>query len=394
MKRILFVIPTMRMGGAEKALTSLLNNLDPERVRVDLFLFEHGDVLQNQIPPWVTVLPENRTTRAMTLELRTYWKDLLRQRRISAAAARLWMSLQPPLRTRLRMKPASSWEIASRRIPALAGEYDAAIGFLEGFADFYVLDKVSAKMKVAWIHSDFANLLLPDADIDRYRQFDAYATITEACRISFSQATGVSPDRISVIENVVSANQIRAMAAKGGTAWAEDVPHILTVGRLEYQKGSDIGLEACKLLAEKGQQFCWHFIGTGSLHEKLQKKVHEYGLEKCCVFEGQKNNPYPYMQRASLIVQPSRVEGKSIVLDEAKILGKAIIAAAYPTATDQIDNGVTGVIAGTTPESIADGIIRLLKDESLRHELEKNSRGASFDVSVQAINRFYTLIEA
>ncbi|MBQ3849018.1 MAG: glycosyltransferase, partial [Clostridia bacterium] len=70
MKRILFVIPTMRIGGAEKALISLLNSTDQRRVSVDVFLFEHGGVLQKQIPDWVNILPEDIVTRAMTLELR------------------------------------------------------------------------------------------------------------------------------------------------------------------------------------------------------------------------------------------------------------------------------------------------------------------------------------
>ena len=132
----------------------------------------------------------------------------------------------------------------------------------------------------------------------------------------------------------------------------------MTVGRLEYQKGSDIGLEACRVLAEKNTEFCWHFIGTGSLMDKLRNKALQYGLLDRCVYEGQKENPYPYMKRAEILVQPSRVEGKSIVLDEAKILGKAIVAADYPSVSDQIENVVTGIVAKTSPEALAESIIR------------------------------------
>ena len=67
MKKLLFVIPTLRMGGAEKALTSLLKSLDPSSVQVSLFLFEADGPLRAQIPDWVNILPENKVTRAMTL---------------------------------------------------------------------------------------------------------------------------------------------------------------------------------------------------------------------------------------------------------------------------------------------------------------------------------------
>lgn len=393
MKNVLFVIPTMRMGGAEKALVSLLNSLDPNRIKADVFLFEHGGVLQNQIPDWVTILPEDAVTRAMTLELRTYWRDLLRKGRIAAAGARLWISVRSPLRARLGMKPVSSWKTVSKHIASLPGRYDAAVGFLEGFADFFVLDKTNAANKIAWIHSDLGTQRMTAEDAESYRLFDSAATITEACMESFADAAGVSRDKVCVIKNIVSRDQILKMAEEVEPNWREGIPHIVTVGRLEYQKGSDIGLEACRVLAEKNVEFCWHFIGTGSLIDKLRSKSAQYGLEERCEYEGQKENPYPYMKRAEILVQPSRVEGKSIVLDEAKILGKAIVAADYPSVSDQIENGVTGVVAATSPEALAEQIIRLIDDPALRKKLEKNTREAACDTTEQELEKFYGLIE-
>ena len=93
MKTLLFVIPTMRMGGAERSLVSLLNALDPSRVQVDLLLFESGGELQDQIPHWVNVLEADPITRGMTLEIRYYLSDLARHS-ISASISRIWMSLR------------------------------------------------------------------------------------------------------------------------------------------------------------------------------------------------------------------------------------------------------------------------------------------------------------
>lgn len=394
MKKVLFVIPTMRMGGAEKALVSLLNSLDPKRIEVDVFLFEHGGVLQPQLPDWVTVLPEDAVTRAMTLELRTYWRDLLKRGRIAAAAARLWISIRSPLRARLGMKPVSSWETVSKHIAPLPGRYDVAIGFLEGFADFFVLDKTDAAKKIAWIHSDLGTQQTTETDAESYRQFDSVATITEACKESFVGSIGVPENKVYVIRNIVSSEQILKMANEENPNWKEDVPHIVTVGRLEYQKGSDIGLEACRLLAEKNIEFCWHFIGTGSLMDRLMKKALQYGLQDRCVYEGQKENPYPYMKRAEILVQPSRVEGKSIVLDEAKILGKAIVAADYPSVSDQIENGVTGIVADISSEALAAQIVRLIDDSDLRLMLGKRACEAATDTTMEELETFCSMIES
>ncbi len=392
MKKILFVIPTMRIGGAEKALVSLLKSLDPERVDVDLFLFEHGGPLQKQIPDWVNILPEDIVTRALTLEIRTYWKDLLHNGKLGAAITRLWMSIRSTIRGRLNLKPVSSWNTIKKHIMPIKEEYDVAIGFLEGFADFYALDKSVAKKKIAWIHSDLGKQRLSAEDIETYNRFDSYVTITDACKETFATAINITSDRVSVISNIVSPDQIIKLSEEATPEWRKDIAQILTVGRIEYQKGSDIGLEACKVLADMGIEYCWHFIGTGSILEKLKKKASMYGLDGKCIFEGQKENPYPYMKNADIIVQPSRVEGKSIVLDEAKILGKAIVVTDYPSVSDQISDGVTGIIVKATSKAIADGITCLFQDDNLRHMLEHNSRTASADTSRKALEGFYSII--
>ena len=56
MKNILFVIPTMRMGGAEKSLVTLLNCMDRKKYKIDLLLFETGGVLQDDIPKDVSII--------------------------------------------------------------------------------------------------------------------------------------------------------------------------------------------------------------------------------------------------------------------------------------------------------------------------------------------------
>ena len=112
-KKLLFVLPSLRIGGAEKALVTLLQALDAERYDVDLFLFEQGGDLQSQVPAWINILPENRVTRALMLEIRFYFKDLLREKKISAAIARLRISIDAFLRSRLHRRRAFSWRVIS-----------------------------------------------------------------------------------------------------------------------------------------------------------------------------------------------------------------------------------------------------------------------------------------
>ena len=109
------------------------------------------------------------------------------------------------------------------------------------------------------------------------------------------------------------------------------------------------------------------------MKEELEEYVQNNHMEKEFVLEGIRENPYPYMKKADILVQPSRSEGKSIVLDEAKILGKAIVVTKYPSVYDQIKDRKTGLITEITPEAIAEGIEEIIQNKELKKALENNT---------------------
>lgn len=393
MKRVLFAIPTMRVGGAEKSLVSLLWALGPDRCQVDLLLFEAGGALQQDVPNWVNVILADVVTRGMTLELRRYWKDLWRAGRPDAALARLWMSASAKLRSVLRLGPGFSWAIARWFIPDLPGEYDVAVGYLEGTTDFYVLDKVRAKRKLGWLHTDMTGRKPALQEHKYYARFDAVGTMSALCCNAFTQLFPQTNGAVQVIENIVLAQKVRSEAqAPLPDNWDASQLHLVTVGRLETAKGIDLAIDACHLLRVQGRPICWHVYGNGSLHAQLEQQICARGLQGRILLEGVAANPYPYMRRATLIVQPSRWEGKSIVLDEAKILGKPIVVTAYPSVADQITHGVTGYVAPITPEGIAAGIAALLDDAALREKLAENCR-AEQNRSPASLERFCAMAE-
>lgn len=389
MKRILFVIDTLRMGGAEKSLVSLLKALDPRRVQVDLYLFEAGGILQQEVPGWVNILEADPVTRGMALELRNYLAPVIRGGHFAAALARIWMTV----RSRFSKKPAFSWSLVEKYIPALDQEYDAAVGYLEGFTDFFVLDKVKAKKKIGWIHIDMTNRQPHEQEAQYYGRFDSIATISDICRDAFVSHFPSTENKIHIIENIVLPQDVMDKAgAEASINWDENAAQLVTVGRLDYQKGIDVAAKACKVLLDRGLNVCWHVYGKGIMHDQIAQYVQDNELQNNFILEGMNPNPYPYMRKADIIVQPSRWEGKSIVLDEAKILGKAIVVTNYPSVHDQITDRVTGLITGMEPESIADGIECLMKNESLKKQLEENAANEP-NRSLRAVEAFYHLIE-
>lgn len=389
MKHIIIVMPTLRMGGAEKALVSLLKSLDPERVAVDLFLFETGGVLQKEVPSWVSIIGADPIVRDMTLEMRNYFGELIRQKKFSAALARLKITFQAR-----QGKHYFSWDTIKKFIPNVEGNYDVAIGFLEGFADFFVIDKINADKKIGWIHIDMTGRDFAPQECEYYKKFDIIVTISAICKEAFTEILPELKDKIQILENIVLTNDIISKSEeKANTFWESSKLHLVSVGRLDYQKGFDLGAKAAKVLKEKGYDFCWHIYGIGIMEKEIEQYVEENQLGKYFILEGLCENPYPYMKRADIIVQPSRWEGKSLVLDEAKILGKAIVVTDYPSVSDQIVDGKTGIITEIIPESIAKGIESLIQSKTLRGVLEMNCRSEA-NRSYQMTDRLYTMIDA
>ena len=353
-----------------------------------MFLFERGGVLEKEVPSWVKIIQSDPIVRDMTLELRNYLGELLRHRKLSAAITRLKITVMAR-----RGKKYFSWEAIEKYIPSVPGHYDVAVGFLEGFTDFFVVDKVNADRKIGWIHTDMSGKIFNKQEMAYYRKLDMLATISEKCRTAFISRSEYPGERMRVIENIVLPQEILHKADETvDEMWDPSKVHIVSVGRLEYLKGMDIAAKTALILKKNGCDFVWHIYGRGLMQEEISQYVKQNNLSDCFILEGQRSNPYPYMKKADIIVQPSRREGKSLVLDEAKILGKAIIVTNYPSVTDQITDRKTGIIVEITPEAIAEGLELLMTDTRLKSDLEDNCR-RELNQSGRVVDQFYRLAD-
>ena len=164
---------------------------------------------------------------------------------------------------------------------------------------------------------------------------------------------------------------------------------LITLGRLEPQKGYDIALEACALLRDRFD-FRWYVLGEGPQKAELEEKIRALGLQDRFVLLGTRLNPYPYLADCDIYVQPSRFEGKSIALEEAKAFRKPIVTTAFTTVADQITDGVTGSVASIDAASIAEKLAELLSGALLREKYTDNLQ--SYAGNAGEIEKFYALL--
>jgi glycosyltransferase involved in cell wall biosynthesis len=135
----------------------------------------------------------------------------------------------------------------------------------------------------------------------------------------------------------------------------------------------------------------WYVVGYGPDEAMLQELIKENKLEDRFFLLGKKINPYPYMKKCDIYIQPSRYEGKSVTVLEAQMLGKPVLITNYPTAKSQLKHNIDGYITDLSVDGIVKGIEKLINDVKLRSKLEENTK--EFDYSnVEELEKLYEII--
>lgn len=390
-QQLLFVLPSLEAGGGEKSLVTLLNCIDYQQYDVDLVLFAPKGIFLKQLPKNVKLLYLNDDYKTFTSGLSSAIVSFLKQGKMGMAFSRLLYTFKSNIIKNKGKAEQYSWNHLKKSITSLTKEYDAAIGFLEKSSIYFVVDCVKVKRKIGFIHNDYVKLDLDASfDLPYFEKLNTIATVSEQCVTVLKEVFPTQKDKVQLLYNIVSAKLIHQMAEESVTI---DItkPSLLSIGRLHPQKGFDIAVEAAALLKKQGLNFVWYIIGEGAERTALEQAITKNGLEKHVVLLGIKENPYPYIKQTTIFVQPSRYEGKSIALDEAKLLHKPIVVTNFTTAKDQINHLKNGIICEMDANSLADALTSLLQNESLQNELSLHLSKESLG-SEEEIDKFYKII--
>lgn len=373
-KDILFVIPSLDAGGAEKSLISLLSVIDYSLYNVDLILLNKKGLFLNLLPNQVNILDIEGDYKLFTSDSKTFFIKAFRKFKLKLIVNRISYTLKNNLIKNKAVAEQKSWKNLRTAIPTIKKKYEAAIGYLEKSSLYFVVDCIEADKKMGFIHNDYQKLGLKSS-IDKpfFDKMTYLITVSDKCVSSLKKVFPSIQNKVKLMHNIVSEKLINKLAN-------EFIPaefkcqnfNILSIGRLHPQKGFDYAIEACYLIKKKGHNVKWFIIGEGDERELLESKIKEYQLQDNMFLIGLKENPYPYIKYANLYAQPSRYEGKSIAIDEAKILKKPILVTNFSTVSDQIINGTNGLICEMSPESIAKALSELLTNEKILNHYTSN----------------------
>lgn len=391
-KRIFISMHYMEIGGAEMALIGLLQALDYTKYDVDLFIHAHRGEMMQFIPKEVNLLPE--------IKEYAHIECPMKQALLDGCWGVLFGRLKAKWLTRRYLRKKGVTESAaglqyvadcvSPFLPSLLkyGEYDLAISFLNPHN--YVSDKVKAKKKICWIHTDYTRIdINVEQELPVWDAYDYIISISPDVTKTFLQIFPSLSNKIVEMENILSPEFVRKRSSElnvsAEMAKSNNTITLLSVGRFCEAKNYDNVPDICQRINSKFKfqnssavasgasgaklRVKWFLIGFGGDEELISRKIAEAGMQDYVIILGKKSNPYPYIKACDIYVQPSRYEGKSVTVREAQMLCKPVVVTNYPTAKSQIQDGIDGKIVTMDNEGCAQGLAEFIINTGLQEQI-------------------------
>jgi glycosyltransferase involved in cell wall biosynthesis len=383
MKKILFMLTSMNIGGVEKSLLSLLAEMPKDKYEITVLLLEKKGGFLGYIPDWIKVEEASwyQTVKPIIMQppqqtIKEYLKNKQYLKVLNFIFAYF---ISKYFNNRYLY-----YRSVTKNIPFLKNTYDVAISYQgpTDIIDFYIANKVKAKKKISWVHFDISKHKVNEKLYKRlYKKFNQIYVVSNEAKKRLDEQLPSAKYKIKVFMNLVPAALIRKMS-KQAASFDETYKgiKIVTVGRLSEEKGQDIAIKVVSRLRNEGYRVRWYCIGDGNKRKEFEKLIDKYGVRNDFFLLGSTPNPYPYIKNSDIYVQTSRHEGYCLTLAEAKCLYKPIITTNFTGAYEQIQDGVNGLIVKCSEDELYKAVKELIENPIKREFFSNNLKKDTINI--------------
>lgn len=384
MKKIIIVNNNMKVGGVQKSLYNLLWAIH-DTYDVTLCVFQAVGAYLPMLPANVKIVECKGLFRYLALsqgECRGIGKII---RGMLALTSKL-------VGRNVAMKIVMAGE---KKMPE---HYDCAIAFLHngnikhfygGVQDF-VLEKVNADRKIAFLHCDYATSGANHPQNNKMlERFDRIAACSDGCRQAFSSVLPHLAEKTVTVRNFHRYDQIRALAEQDPVAYDANVRNVVMVSRLSHEKGIERAIRAMAHVVQQGIVAALHIVGGGPMEAFLKETVAEQGMQGSVFFYGEQENPYRYMKNADLFLMSSFHEAAPMVIDEAMCLHVPVLTVQTTSSHEMVTMRNGGWVCQNSEGALLGALIEALSDpvalQTLRETL--SGRRANNDAAAEEFSK-------
>lgn len=354
MIKVLFFIPSLGHGGAERVLVNLVNHMDKSKFDITVQTMFDVGIYKNHLDKNVKYIGG----------LKWYFPG----------NTKVYKLLSPRQLYKLYIK----------------NEYDIIVSYLEGPSARVISGCQDGTKLVSWIHIEqisdeyvtqvFRNMNEANSC---YNKYDEIVCVSQTVKQDFQRVMHVEKTPI-VLYNTVETNVIRrkSLETVDDIIFSKDSINLCSVAKLMKTKGYDRLIPVCKRLIDDGLEIHLYLIGKGEEQEALTNQAAELGILDYITFVGFKSNPYKYVRNSDLYVCSSRREGFSTAVTEALVVGTPVVSTNCSGAIELLgENNEYGIVTENNKDALYEGIKEMLTGEKGLdyYKQQAQERGKKFD---------------
>lgn len=360
MKKILFVAPSLGLGGMERVLVTLANRLIQNEYDVTILLLDTDDTLRSELDPKARVIKKP-------------YKDHL-GRNIPYIRHKLYDDGMWELRA--SPKKLYKYYVGDEK-------YDVEIAFFRGLSVKIISGSTNDDaVHLAWVHNDFRrakgyqnNFSDMKKVYEAYSRFDRIVCVSKEAKDGFVDTIGDTGD-LRVIYNLMPIDKIIEKAEEDAPdSIGREKLRLVNVARLEDKaKGQLRLISAVSRLHAQKEDVSLTLIGGGQDEERIKDEIKKRGAEDYIEARGELKNPFPYIKNADLLVCSSYYEGFNLTVAEALILNTPVLSTRCTGPCEILDNGRYGMIAENSEEGLYLGLKEFCDHPELLKEYKEKAK--------------------
>lgn len=358
--KILFVIPSLDGGGAEKVLSHILDYIDKSCYAISLALFGKRD---RDIPDVTELYDLKKKSRFSFFRLIYQLRKVIKELNPDTIVSMLHFTNIVTI-------------CASMFLP----DKPQTIICEQNYHRAHI-----PKLRLGFLRKQLMRFA--------YRRADKIVAVSEKLKEALIADFNMNPNRVKVIYNAIPVDTIEKLSInvvssdifnkQGGKV-------IIAVGRLTQQKRFDRLIKAFAAVREEKEAFLL-ILGQGELLEELKNLSRYLKVSEYVRFLGFKINPFAWISKADLFVLSSDYEGFPLVILEAMACGTPVISTDCPSGPGEIiTNGKNGILCSSLNENeLLEAMLALLGSKELRHKFSSEGRRRAEDFKIEDMVKQY-----
>lgn len=357
-KKITLIHYNMVFGGVEKVLLNLLENLNKNKFKVKLILFEKKGELLNSVPQNIEIIFLEKKDD-------NYKKNIVRK--ICKNILNIFFYI--------------------KQLKKIIKEDEILLNLNIRFIVMNIPLLFFKNKKIGWFHTtikaDEDNFLVK-LNYRLFNQYNLIYNVSKKGKKDFDEKLPKLKLKNKVLYNSFDIEKLKNLSEEK----VDEYNYLVAVGRIVNEhKGFDILIEAIQRLKEDGIDEKLLIIGDGPDKWKLEEMIKKYNLEKNIILKGFDKNPYKWMKNSKVFILSSNYEGFGLVLVEALACKVPVISTDCNCGPREIlEDGNNGLLIPVGDvELLKEGIKKILQNKKLYNQFKNKALNRALDFSNEKI---------